>query len=192
MVSRTTPERYMQERTGEQLGRWPANVILDEEAAAILDKQTGTSGGEKKRDVMSDTTHDAPTKFGYSEKRHQFTIGDTGGASRFFYTAKASSTDRVLGCPPGFVSKHPTVKPLALMRYLVKLTATPTGGTVLDPFAGSGSTLVAALVEGRSCIGIEQDDENYTCCCTRADAALKYGKDLPRLKRFKLRKRRKK
>ena len=118
--------------------------------------------------------------------------GSSGPVSRFFYTAKASSTDRVLGCPPGFVSKHPTVKPLAFMRYLVKLTATPTGGTVLDPFAGSGSTLVAALVEGRSCIGIEQDDENYTCCCTRADAALKYGKDLPRLKRFKLRKRRKK
>jgi site-specific DNA-methyltransferase (adenine-specific) len=79
----------------------------------------------------------------------------SGGASRFFptfrYTAKASSKERpqVEGVPP-----HPTVKPLDLMRWLVRLV-TPPGGTVLDPFAGSGTTLEAALLEGFSAIGIE-------------------------------------
>lgn len=98
-------------------GRWPANVALDEQAAAMLDAQ--------------------------------------GGASRFYYTAKASRADRNTS---GANNTHPTVKPTALMRWLVRLV-TPPGGIVLDPFAGSGSTLVAARSEGVRAIGIEQAEE---------------------------------
>jgi DNA modification methylase len=77
----------------------------------------------------------------------------SGGASRFFYCAKASKSER------GKDNNHPTVKPLALMRYLCRLTATPTKGNILDPFLGSGTTGVAALMEGREFIGIEKSPE---------------------------------
>lgn len=78
--------------------------------------------------------------------------GDKGNASRFFYCAKASRSER------GEDNKHPTVKPLKLMEYLVKLTMTPTGGVVLDPFAGSCTTGLACKNVGRKCILIEKDD----------------------------------
>lgn len=79
-------------------------------------------------------------------------FGEKGGSpSRFFYCAKASKKDRA-------GSKHPTVKPIALMRYLCRLV-TPPGGTVLDPFAGSGTTLQAAQEEGFHAIGIEREAE---------------------------------
>jgi site-specific DNA-methyltransferase (adenine-specific) len=78
---------------------------------------------------------------------------DTGGASRFFYTPKANKAERNLG---GIDNRHPTVKPLELMRWLCRLV-TPPGGIILDPFAGSGSTVVAALREGFRCIGIERE-----------------------------------
>lgn len=117
-------QRASIERTNT-LGRWPANVLLDEEAAAMLDAASG----------------------------------DSGGASRFFYTAKASRSDRNGGVlHKGDPSTHPTVKPTDLMRYLIKLV-TPPGGTVLDPFAGSGSTLIAARSLGIQSIGIEREVE---------------------------------
>jgi DNA modification methylase len=78
-------------------------------------------------------------------------FGDHGDASRFFYCAKASKTDRA-------GSKHPTIKPIALMSYLVKLV-TPPGGVVLDPFAGSGTTGQAAAENGFAAILIEMDPE---------------------------------
>ncbi len=81
------------------------------------------------------------------------TYGDSGGASRFFYCAKASPKER------GKYNKHPTVKPLELMRYLCRLTKTPTGGIVLDPFMGSGTTILAAILEGRQGVGIEISEE---------------------------------
>jgi len=110
--------------------------------------------------------------------------GDKGGASRFFYCAKSSKSERNFGCEgleekkdagkynyrkcEGFErfdtapskNNHPTVKPLKLMEYLCTLTKTPTGGIVLDPFAGSGSTGVACVNTNRDFIGIELD-ENY-------------------------------
>ena len=102
--------------TTKEGGRWPANLILDEQAGQIRNA-----------------------------------YGDTGGPSRFFYCAKASKAERGEG------NTHPTVKPIALMRYLCRLV-TPPGGTVLDPFAGSGSTLLAAQAEGFAAIGIEIDE----------------------------------
>ena len=79
--------------------------------------------------------------------------GDTGGASRFFYTAKSSKAER-----NGV--KHPTVKPIDLMRYLCRLI-TPPNGLILDPFMGSGSTLIAAYQEDFFSIGIEFDPNNF-------------------------------
>jgi site-specific DNA-methyltransferase (adenine-specific) len=76
--------------------------------------------------------------------------GDSGSATRFFYSAKADAEDR-LG------SKHPTVKPVDLMAYLVRLV-TPPGGLTLDPFAGSGSTGLGAMREGMRCVLIERED----------------------------------
>ena len=99
------------------------------------------------------------------------TYSDSGGASRFFYTAKTSRSDRDRGCEAlsrealpeqrkgsGVKNHHPTVKPLALMRWLVRLI-TPPGGVVLDPFAGSGSTGMAALEEGCRFVGVEREAE---------------------------------
>jgi DNA modification methylase len=84
-------------------------------------------------------------------------FGDKGGASRFFYCAKASRTEREAGFSSGHTGNtHPTVKPIRLMRWLVRL-ATPPGGIVLDPFAGSGSTGCAALLEGARFLGIERE-----------------------------------
>lgn len=80
-------------------------------------------------------------------------FNDKGGASRFFYCSKASTKER------GKYNTHPTVKPLKLMEYLCKLTRTPTGGLVLDPFVGSGTTILACLNTGRKCIGIDNDKD---------------------------------
>lgn len=140
----------------EALGRWPANVLLDESQAEVLDEQAGilTSG------LMKARTARAPRKGGtiYGADQRNITAGDTyadsGGASRFFYVAKAPAHER----PEIDGVQHATVKPLTLMRYLVKLV-TPPGGTVLEPFAGSGTTLEAAILEGFSCIGIELDED---------------------------------
>lgn len=110
--------------------------------------------------------------------------GDNGSAARFFYCAKASRSERNAGLEgmeerlggsleggndkrngkdkPQLsltLNHHPTVKPLALMRYLARLTKTPTGGVVLDPFMGSGTTGMAAVMEGRDFIGIELNAE---------------------------------
>lgn len=136
------------------VGRWPANVVLDEEAAAALNAATE----------------------------------DQGGASRFFYVAKAGRAERDAGCESlparsgaeatdseagqarlnsprtgagrtgGARNIHPTVKPVALMRWLVRLI-TPAGGVVLDPFTGSGTTGMAAMETGRRFVGVEQSAE---------------------------------
>jgi DNA methylase len=90
---------------------------------------------------------------------------DAGGASRFFFVAKASSADRSAGLA-GERNRHPTVKSVELMRWLLRLV-TPPGGLVLDCFAGSGSTLVAAKLEGLRSIGIERDPEAVDVCVRR-------------------------
>jgi site-specific DNA-methyltransferase (adenine-specific) len=79
-------------------------------------------------------------------------VGDTGTAARFFYSAKASRKDRQ--------GRHPTQKPLSLMRYLCRMH-TPPGGVILDPFSGSGSTLEAAIMEGFQAVGCELTPEYF-------------------------------
>ena len=192
------------ERTAT-LGRWPANVILDDEAAAMLDAQTGqlTSG------VMAAGTRraaqDGPGSVCYGtyggNATASDTYGDTGGASRFFYCAKPSRAERDAGThaidprqrdesrkagDPGGdnprnrgVRKrgnfHPTVKPVELMRWLIRLV-TPLGGLVLDPFVGSGTTGVAAWREGRRFIGIEREPEYFEIARRRLDDATRQGR----------------
>lgn len=130
-----------------ELGRFPANLILDEEAGQLLDEQSGISisraGGYGGKD---------PGMWKGKKQIERGGHNDKGGASRFFYCAKASKKERGEG------NTHPTVKPLALMRYLVRLV-TPPDGTVLDPFAGSGSTLVASMLEGFNFVGIEREQK---------------------------------
>ena len=128
-------------------GRWPANVIHDgseEVVGAFPASKDGAAGSR------TGTSKIAAAGLGAYE--HEWGgYGGEGSTARFFYTAKADATDR-LG------SKHPTVKPTDLMRWLVRLV-TPPGGTVLDPFAGSGSTGVACIAEGFDAILIEREAE---------------------------------
>lgn len=131
----------------QMLGRWPANLVLDEEAAAMLDAQSGETS-ERSRTI------NAQASIGYGGSNVPFQTqvhGDSGGASRFFYTSKAGPDERG-------GSKHPTVKPRDLMLWLCKLI-TPPGGLILDPFIGSGTTAVAARMGGFRCVGIDNNEE---------------------------------
>ena len=134
-------------------GRWPANVLLDHHAAAWVDEQSGVlrSGARK-----AGQPRNASGKSSYVLPELTTWEGgaSSGGASRFFYTAKAPKSER----PNVDGVQHPTVKPLAIMRWLIRLV-TPPGGTVLDPFAGSGTTIEAALIEGFDPVGIEMETD---------------------------------
>lgn len=165
---------------GTREGRWPANVCLDPDAAAILDEQAGdVKGCASASRPANGKNADAMFAPGSAPLRDWY--GDSGGPSRFFYTAKASKADRNSGLAHmpervggglnstvagdslnGRVTKqqnvHPTVKPTDLMRWLVRLV-TPPGGLVLDPFTGSGSTGKAAMLEGFRFVGIEREPE---------------------------------
>lgn len=145
-------------------GRWPSNVILDESTAEILDEQSGAVGGGF---GIRGGSPDGRIYGGGFPRGDRRSVGfrDAGGASRFFYCAKASAADR----GPG--NNHPTVKPLKLIEYLVGLVSTPTGGTILDPFLGSGTTAVAAIRAGRPMIGIEQKPEYFAIAVERAERA---------------------
>jgi len=152
-------------------GRWPANVILDESQAAELDKQSGVSSSGK-RPPTGKAILDVEAGWNANSMTDKTERGfeDTGGASRFFYVAKAGKKER----PNVDGIAHPTVKPMALMRYLVRLV-TPPGGTVLEPFAGSGTTIEAALEEGFNVIGIEMTDEYLPLILARIE---RYGEKL--------------
>lgn len=128
-------------------GRWPSNVILDEDTAFLIDKQSGISGGDKRTAKLQTGSNGNFT----TQKEGQLTpcYQDKGGASRFFYVAKASPSER-----KGM--KHPTIKPVKLMEQLVKLYC-PAGGVVLDPHFGSGTTGEACERSGRNWIGIDND-----------------------------------
>ncbi len=196
-------------------GRWPANLLLDEEAAAMLDEQSGESVSQKNSRVgkvggqngLYDNGHKpdflgtwpadnggGASRFFHTVKSDAKTVnaygdglntpqpsglpyGDSGGASRFFYVAKAAKAERNFGLD-GFSTEvagtgalrdggreskprantHPTVKPVALMAYLIRMVARK-GSVILDPFMGSGTTAVAAIQEGVAWIGCEREAE---------------------------------
>jgi len=167
-------------------GRWPANLIHDgSEEVLELFPDSGQTGkcydysGKKQYQVSGFLPNNKPTS--------PSNWGDSGSAARFFYCAKSSRAERERGCEGmeetgrvdygGFHSEkgliennrnpenrlpiknnHPTVKPLALMRYLCRLV-TPPNGIILDPFMGSGTTGMAAKIEGFRFIGIEKEKE---------------------------------
>ena len=179
-------------------GRWPANVILDEEAAKMLDAQSGISKSPKEN--KQSQVRQQSTCYGDYSQVPRIIQGhnDSGGASRFFYCAKASSRERnegLEGFPlknlaesnkwtdcdyrkgngeitaKGHQNNHPTVKPLKLMEYLIKLVMPPKDGILLDPFAGSGTTILAAHRLGLKAIGIEKSPEYCEIAKARLAAA---------------------
>ena len=128
-------------------GRWPANLIHDGGDEVVGAFPAGRSAGNYPSESIG--TGNGTT---YLPQKLQGTIyDDSGSAARFFYCAKADADDRI-------ASKHPTVKPVDLMRYLCRLV-TPPGGTVLDLFAGSGTTGEAAWRAGFSAVLIEREAE---------------------------------
>ena len=173
-------------------GRFPANIILDEDAGKMLDEQSGILKGEIGRANRKDNNKHKETLYdgGWKGKVTETSIKDKGGASRFFYCAKASKSERNYGCDsienirggsmdanvgkvmelggaslkgnPKELKKvknnHPTVKPIALIEYLIKLVSRK-GAIVLDPFLGSGTTAIACLKLERQFIGIEKEEE---------------------------------
>jgi len=202
-ATQTKDDKLDRSNRQEVTGRFPANIILDEEAAKLLDEQSGESKSnpDYNRFVKNQKRR---KKIGYGFGEKMATLkghNDKGGASRFFYVAKASKSERNMGCEeleekasqlnsggigrecsvekrldkhgintPTMKNNHPTVKPLKLMEYLCKLTSTPTGGIVLDPFAGSGTTCMACKKVGRPYIGIEQDPEYVKIAEARIEA----------------------
>ncbi len=142
--------------TPHQMGRYPANLVHDgsdevEAAFAAFGTSTSPDVGTRPAHRRHDPTN-WQRKSGDAGTESFNGFGDTGSASRFFYSAKATAADRA-------DSRHPTVKPIALLQWLVRLI-TPPGGTVLDPFAGSGTTAEACMLEGFDAILIEQSAEH--------------------------------
>jgi len=154
-------EQGDEQRGSKDKGRWPANVVLDEAAAELVDQQSGSLESSGGRAFGSRNIYGADAE-GYdkSSDREDIGYGDSGGASRFFYTAKASKSDRNAGLPPGEENDHPTVKPTDLMGWLLRLVEMPGQNLILDPFCGSGTTLYVAQQMGLPAIGIDQDEES--------------------------------
>jgi len=179
-------------------GRWPANVIHDgsDEVLALFPETTSGKPGIRRKPHQTGSMSGTLGMTGKTEAG----IGDSGSAARFFYCAKTNSTDRNEGCEelpdktwkgentciperdnrPFNPSKndHPTVKPTALMRYLCRLV-TPLGGTILDPWMGSGSTGKACGAEGFSFIGIDSDTEHGYFSIAEARVSAAFNKYQP-------------
>jgi len=197
-------------------GRFPANIILDEEAGQALDEQSGVSKSQGKSKVVegkeANIFNDGENKAsGHKKKMIIGDYSDKGGASRFFYQAKVGKKERNMGLedfqakqPEGLghgldricsiceapqlkpcdckdnkwvlkakKNTHPTVKPVSLMAYLCRLI-TPPNGIVLDPFMGSGSTGIAANLEGFSFVGMEMDEDYFKIAEARIEDYEKY------------------
>ena len=129
-------------------GRFPSNVLFDKDAAQVLDEQSGILKTGAMNSISKESNNRSMS--GKNYERHVTASASEGGASRFFYIAKASKSDR------GDGNNHATVKPIKLMEYLINLV-TPKGGTILEPFAGSGTTLLAAEKVGVCCKAFEID-----------------------------------
>lgn len=175
-------------------GRWPSNFIHDGSPEVIAGFPETTSGSGIKNPIGGISMWERGSNWRDSGEYE----GDSGSAARFFYCAKASQEDRNEGledCPlrsagsvtdrkdgsdglnspragagrtNGSRNHHPTVKPINLARYLCRLV-TPPGGVVLDPFAGSGSLGIGAILEGFTFIGIEQEAEYCEIANLRLD-----------------------
>ncbi len=157
-----TPLEQARESTKYE-GRFPANIIFDEGAGRILDKQSGITKSGKVKESKDGYEGESNTGFirGVSNRNNQH--GDIGGASRFFYCAKASTKDRTED--RRILNEHPTVKPTELIKYLVKLV-TPINGVSLDICSGSGTHAKSCLQLNKDgypvkFIGFESDKKSY-------------------------------
>jgi site-specific DNA-methyltransferase (adenine-specific) len=162
-------------KTGDALtGRWPANFIHDGSKEVVgLFPETGKSSRTYKKQVRKRSGFKlSGSEDNVQEANAPDNYGDSGSAARFFYCAKASKSERGEG------NTHPTVKPLALMKYLITL-GLPPGGTVLDPFCGSGTTALACKELGRNYICIEKELEYYQIACNRLDQPIEPIPDEP-------------
>jgi site-specific DNA-methyltransferase (adenine-specific) len=184
-------------------GRFPANIIFDEEAGKILDEQSGQTTSGKVKESKDSYDGESNTGFLRGKSNSSNQHGDSGGASRFFYCPKTSKTDRNEGLDDfekksrsdankmmgksgnfktgsgndrttEFKNNHPTVKPTDLMLYLIRLV-TPKDGTTLDPFMGSGSSGKAAVRGGFDFVGVEREEEYMKI----AKARIQYEEDNP-------------
>jgi DNA modification methylase len=172
---------------GEPSGRWPANLIHDgsDEVMAVFDKAgESKSSGNRNGEIVNSKARS--WKNSSVAGIAHIDYSDSGSAARFFYCAKSSTAERSAGVDDGNAKVrkfaghhnneqddltkrmgtnepqanfHPTVKPIELCRWLCRLVKPPTGGVILDPFMGSGSSGVAALLEGVDFIGIEREAE---------------------------------
>ena len=139
---------------GHTEGRYPANVVFDETAADALDREVGETSDSTGSAMGAATggVYGGYDTEGYDNPDYD----DSGGPSRYFYTSKASRSERTND--GAIENDHPTVKPRDLMEWLIKLV-TREGQIVLDPFAGSGTTCMAAKGLGREFVGIERQDK---------------------------------
>ena len=147
--------------THEPTGRFPANVMHDgsEEVVSGFPNTKSTKGNPRTASIKNQTRlNNSEEVFVNCE------YDDEGSAARFFYCPKVSKSER------GEDNTHPTVKPQELMKYLCRLV-TPKGGTVFDPFMGSGSTGMAAKDEGFEFIGIEREKEYFEIAEKRINSA---------------------
>lgn len=185
-------------------GRWPANVVLDEAAASMLDEQSGELHSQDPSTRLSKSAVSGVTEMGTGQSVE---YADRGGASRFFYCAKTSRAERNAGLegfetelmqsvafgekahgtlpytnapremkPRPRANVHPTVKPIALMRWLCRLV-TPPGGLIVDPFLGSGTTGIAAVLEGFQFTGIEREPDYLAIAQARIDFWAEHGEN---------------
>lgn len=179
-------------------GRFPANVILDEEAVKMLDEQSGIlkSGGGNKanKKPLARKSQVIPTK-----DTGEIWEQNSGGASRFFYCAKASKSERNIGLEDMPLRNnmrvnaprrseeekistmhknfHPTVKPIKLIEYLIKLV-TPPNGVCLDPFEGSGTHALACINLGFNFIGFELNKDYYNIAIARINHAKQHARQI--------------
>ena len=148
-------------RGGSDKGRFPANFILEEEAAELLNEQSGTlhSRGNVNQSTSGGGTGNTvnPGPKHKSEHHKRDLLQKDGGAARFFYCPKSHKSERNIGTDE---NEHPTVKPVELISYLIRLT-TPEGGKTLDPFGGSGTAGIAAVLEQKGFTLIEKDPDHY-------------------------------
>ena len=146
-----------------ELGRFPANVMHDG-SDVVKDIFPNSKLGSSKPHIVKSNIEKYEGWGNISNKNEMVGYGDEGSAARFFYCPKVSKSER------GEDNTHPTVKPQELMKYLCRLV-TPKGGTVLDPFMGSGSTGMAAKDEGFEFIGIEREKEYFEIAEKRIKSA---------------------
>lgn len=186
------------------MGRYPSNVFLDDEVAADLDRQSGVSKSSAVKRNRSFREDETQWRIGGARFNDTSEYDDKGGASRFFFVAKPTRVEKDRGlqdfansvlnrtnpgglendprwAPKSVKNSHPTTKPVALMRQLVKLV-TPPSGVVLDCFLGSGTTGVAAIEEGFDFIGIEKEESYVPIATTRIAHAAKIATEKEHIK----------